>query len=722
MATTKATEENGTREGTPLPGEGGKKFGMMSGVFVPTLLTILGVIMYLREGWVVGQLGLGGAIGVILLAFLISGCTALSMASVTTNIRIGAGGAYSIISQSLGIEIGGAIGIPLFLSQTLAVVMYIFGFRAGWVWIFPDHPAILVDLATFVLLVGIAFLSASVAFRIQYVILAVIVASLAAIAIAAARGSMQVEITWFARPEAGQNFWLVFAVFFPAATGIMAGANMSGDLKDPRRSIPVGTLSAVAVSLVVYLLLAWWLAASAPMEELRDNYTVMVDRAAWGPAVLAGLLGATFSSALSSLVGAPRIAQKKSAKGEPRRGLYVAAVIILAALMLRDLNAVAPLITMFFLITYAMLNIVVFIEQRVGLITFRPLFAIPRWVAPIGAAGCFAAMFIVNPPFGLAAVVVVVIFYAVLIRRHLQAPYGDIRSSVFTSLAEWSARKVSRLPESGSRGWKANILVPVEHPEHLRGEFRLLHGLVYPNGTVHVVAVDTSDDPDHIKAYDRQCKWLAAAFRKEDVFAAATALHARQVQTTVENAMDILNDTFFRPSVLFLSIGGRDAAQRDGDVENMVRTAAARGLGVLLFCEHPEAGLGRQAVVEIRVPRPAGGWEWTENLSGLNLAVLAGYKLQHNWDAELRLEAEVTSGGRDEARDYLHRLKDLARLGDAKVVVSAADRQTRPPAADLVCIAGDGEQLDLSAIRAQTERIGVSLMVAWSSGPANALA
>lgn len=114
---------------TPVPGR--KKFGTFGGVFTPTLLTILGVIMYLREGWVVGNAGIGGAVVIILLAFAITACTALSMSSITTNIRIGAGGAYAIVSQSLGLEVGGSLGIPRYLSQALAISLYIFGFREG---------------------------------------------------------------------------------------------------------------------------------------------------------------------------------------------------------------------------------------------------------------------------------------------------------------------------------------------------------------------------------------------------------------------------------------------------------------------------------------------------------------------------------------------------------------------------------------------------------------
>ena len=283
------------------------KFGTFSGVFTPTLLTILGVIMFLREGWVVGNAGLVGAWLIILIAVGITALTGLSMSSMTTNIRIGAGGAFSIISQSLGLEVGGAIGIPLYLSQTLAVAMYIFGFRDGWMSIFPNHIPLVVDLLTFAVLFGIAIVSAGLAFRIQYVIMGILVLALISIFATVFTGAMQYQPTLIGsfpgsieNGFSGTSFWVVFAVFFPAATGIMAGANMSGELKDPRRSIPVGTMAAVGISSIIYVALAYWLARVATPDELVTNYAIMIEKALIPALVLAGLLGATFSSGLSS--------------------------------------------------------------------------------------------------------------------------------------------------------------------------------------------------------------------------------------------------------------------------------------------------------------------------------------------------------------------------------------------------------------------------------------
>ena len=175
-----------------------KHFGTFQGVFTPTVLTILGVIMYIRHPWVVGNAGIVGAIIIVGISVAITLFTSLSMASMTTNIRIESGGAFSIISQSLGLEIGGSIGIPLYFSQACVVAMYIFGFREGWLWIFPDHHPLLIDAATFAVIALIAGISADLAFKIQYLIMVIIVGSIISIVAGVFQGPVDwTQLQWF---------------------------------------------------------------------------------------------------------------------------------------------------------------------------------------------------------------------------------------------------------------------------------------------------------------------------------------------------------------------------------------------------------------------------------------------------------------------------------------------------------------------------------------------
>lgn len=718
-----------------------KKYGTFAGVFVPTLLTILGVILFLRQGWVIGNAGLLGGLAVITIAFMIVTFTALSMSCITTNIRIRAGGAYSIISQSLGLEVGGSVGIPLYLAQTLAITMYIFGFREGWLYIFPDHPALLVDLTVFAILIIIAFISASLAFRIQYIILAVIIGAILSVAGSIFTSELSHEITWMGEfpgaPEndfPGVSFWVVFAVFFPAATGIMAGANMSGELENPRRSIPVGTISAVAISFLVYVGAAVWLSRVASPEELVSNYNIMIDKSFWPPAVLGGLLGATFSSALASIVGSPRILQalgdhkifpggekfsKLSKNGEPRNAIVLTGTIVLFALMLRDLNTIAPLITMFFLITYMMINLVVYIEQKMNMISFRPTFPIPKFVPAIGTLGCLFTMFIINPAFGLIAMGLVIATYIYLTNRKLIVPYGDMRSGLFVSLAEWAAKRVSLLPENNERAWKANLLVPVRSARELRGSFSLIRSIVYPRGSVNLVGIADAYNNDSLR---ESLINLSSSFLQENVYTRWSVIDSDSYQDAVLNSLQTLKGTFFKPNILFLRLP--QDKRHDEEIHTIINRARLNKMGIQLYVEDTVANLGRSASINVWLREKSPHWDLSMELGNIDLALLSAYKLKINWKAELRVITVVEESQVENAYNYLNILLDAARLKGASAHVEIGtfeEALNKAPQAD-VDFFGLPEDPNLSEFRTYVELTRSSCVFVADSGNENILA
>lgn len=591
-----------------------KKFGTFGGVFTPTLLTILGVIMYLRLGWVVGNAGLLGAWLIIIFSFTITLTTALSMSSITTNIRIGAGGAYAIISQSLGLEVGGSLGIPLYISQGLAITMYIFGFREGWLSIFPDHPAFLIDIIVFAVIYGISYKSADLAIRTQYFIMAVIAASIVVIVMAAYYGSMQHStvdtLKWgtfkgsVENNFSGSDFWLVFAVFFPAATGIMAGANMSGELKNPRKSIPIGTLWAIAISFVIYLALAYWVARSANETELLTNYNIMIDKSFFPPLVIAGILGATFSSALASMVGSSRILNAMGShgvlpgsnwlktldrSGQPQHTMLVTGVIVFLTMLLRNLNAVAPLVTMFFLITYAMINLVIIIEQKLGLISFRPLFAVVWWVPWIGLVTSVLAMFIINPTVSLISVALVVIFYGILSQRKLVTPFEDVRSGLFVSFAEWAAKHTSMLTYSQERAWKPNLLLPVSDPSSVKGIFSFITNVAFPKGSIKLLGIS---DPENEAKISKKIGELSQAFYQKGVFSSWAVLQTQKFSDGVNLANQAYRGSFFRPNIVLLNIHDKDLYEQD--YREIIRESARLKLGILVYSQNIKTGVGQR--------------------------------------------------------------------------------------------------------------------------------
>ena len=454
------------------------RFGTFGGVFTPCTLTILGVIMFLRFGHVVGQAGVGYAILIVACAATITTLTALSLSAVATNTRVKGGGAYYLISRSLGAEFGGAIGVVFFLAQAISVAMYVMGFSEAFTDAFPSIglSARSVATATNVVVFLCVFIGAGWTIKVQYVILAIL--GLALISFFGGGISQADPETLRANLapgyQPGQSLFTMFALFFPAVTGIMAGANMSGDLKNPARSIPRGTILAIALTTVVYMCMAVVFGASRPRGELLAN-TLAIKDIAWSSALItAGIFAATLSSALGSMMGSPRILQAFArdriwtwlsplARGsgrdnEPRNAVVLTFLICQACILLGDLNMIAPIITMAFMITYGMLNLATFYESFTGNPSYRPRFRFSHWsLSLMGAAGCACVMFLISPLWALVSIVAVAGIYRLISLQEIQARWGDVKGGY---LFERTRRSLLRLEDVlyHAKNWRPIVL------------------------------------------------------------------------------------------------------------------------------------------------------------------------------------------------------------------------------------------------------------------------
>ncbi len=470
------------------PKEGG--LGTFEGVFTPSILTILGVIMYLRLGWVVGSVGVGAALLIVTLSTTITFLTALSIAAIATDQRIRTGGAYYMISRSLGVETGGAVGIPLFLAQGLSVALYTVGFAESVSAVFHvDQRA--TGLIVTVLVALLALTSARVAIRAQYFIMGAIALSLLSLLFGGPVEALPAGAADAAGAGAGAagppdpggagsangldpGFWVVFAVFFPAVTGIMAGVNLSGDLKDPGRAIPRGTFAAIGTGYLIYMALPLLLAVRATPEVLVDDPLVMRKMAFWGDAILLGIWGATLSSAVGSILGAPRVLQAlardqvlpralgwlgrgSGADDTPRAGTLFTLALALIAVWLGNLDAIAPVLTMFFLTTYGVLNVAAGVERFVESPSFRPKFRVHWSLSLLGAVLCIAVMLVINTLATAVAAVFVLAVFLWLERRELTVAWGDVRRGLWMALTRSALLRVSRTPDP--KNWRPHILV-----------------------------------------------------------------------------------------------------------------------------------------------------------------------------------------------------------------------------------------------------------------------
>jgi amino acid transporter len=473
---------------TSSPAATGYNFGTFQGVFIPSILTILGVIMFLRFGWVLGNVGLPLTLVIVTLATSITFLTGLSLSATATNMKVGGGGAYFIISRSLGVEVGSAIGLPLFLAQALGIAFYITGFAEAisslvdvtpLVEFFPFEITAIraVSLVTLLGLTLIALISASLALKTQLLIFACIVVSLVSFFMGSAPPPKLMPADWIAPEEA--KFWVVFAVFFPAVTGIEAGIAMSGDLKKPSVSLPRGTIAAVLTGYVVYMTIPFFMDHHIKDRDvLLFTPLIMAEMAKWGKLIFVGVCAATLSSALGALLGAPRTLQalardrvlpKWIGRGygktnDPHPATALSFMVAVAAILLGDLNVIAPVLSMFFLTSYGLINLSAGLEGLIGSPSWRPKFKFPWWGSMIGAVGCFATMLMINTGATFAAMVVTGGLYAVMKRRAIRANWGDMRYGLLMLLVRHAIDKLMKRP-ADERGWRPNVLAFTGSPQ-----------------------------------------------------------------------------------------------------------------------------------------------------------------------------------------------------------------------------------------------------------------
>jgi amino acid transporter len=698
-----------------------KKFNAFNGVFVPTFLSIIGVVLFLRLGFVVGNAGIIPTILIILLSATVTVATALSLSSITTNLKIEAGGAYPIIKKTLGLEVGGSVGIPLALAQIFSVVFYIFGFAEAWTFIFPGHPFLLVVYIVLGSLLLLNIISVKIAIRAQMLVFGLIVVSLVVLFMGGGDWWNNFGSAHLITDDAWPSFWWLFALFFPAMTGLQAGIGLSGELTDPKRQIGKGVLWAIGLTTLIYIAVAFWLGVVATNQELLNNNLIMVDKAFYGPIILAGILAATFSSGLTTFVASPRLMnamskskilplsnlfEKETKKGEPYIAILFTTFVILIALTLGSLNSIAPLLTMFFLITYALINISVFIEQSLGMVSFRPRIKVPKFVALYGFVASIVFMFVINTIAGLIAFIFLIAVYAWLVKRKLEAKEGDLRSGLFVTLAEWAAKKIIKLPESTKHTWKPNILVPVVLTRTLLGNFPLIKAIGYPTGTMTVLGIKLEEkkkvpDADNlttkeIKEELRELPEMVKKFSKEGLFTSYSIVETHEYSKAVILSVEAISSQVFHPNILFLPF--KSDRMSETHLEKIFDKCLEQKIGVVLFHRDKEAGLGSEKDIHVWISPKVIKEEFRDDRK-FDLGMLLAYQLYRNWSGKLNLWMCVDEKDTDKARYYLQKLIYEARFpNETNINISTKPLEStvnQAPQGDIHIVAVSKEDIKL---------------------------
>jgi amino acid transporter len=653
-----------------------KRFGAFNGVFLPTFLTVIGVIFYLRFGWVVGNAGIMGAVSIVILAHVITISTALSMSSITTNMDVKGGGAYYLISRSLGLEIGGSIGIPLYLSQVISVSLYILGFVESVKMIYPNINDKMTALAVTIVIGIISAIGADLAVKAQYLVFSVILLSLGSIAVSGNYDIVPVSIGSFS--ESG-NYWKTFAVFFPAVTGILAGVSMSGDLKNPRRDIPKGTLAAIGVTFTIYLIQIFWLGMNVSVEELLNNKLIIITKTKFPIFIIGGIWAATLSSALGSMIAAPRtmmalskdsvfpkIFGRGSGKtNEPRIASLVSFVIATIFIMKVNLDFVAPVITMFFLNTYGAINAVAALETLVGNPSYRPTFKTPWLISLIGAFGSYRVMFLINSNATIICLAFTLCIYLYLSKKNISRTWGDLRDGVLVSVIRLCLLQL-RFNQKKAKNWKPDILVFSGSPEsrselvYLAQKFSKGRGIItlvhYIFGRIEDKKGDVEDAKHALEKY----------IQENNLNAFSEVVVGSDMISTMEKTVQTNGIGLLKPNTILMGIP--KSHERVAPLIRFIRKITYLNKNLILLVENDKNSFGEKRTIDI-------WWRGLENNGDFMLNLAHLISLNDDWKkSKIRLLSIVRDSVESKEREKLvEEMLDYMRI-DAEVKVVSKDK------------------------------------------------
>lgn len=454
-------------------GEKKEKLGALKGVFLPNILQMIGVILFMRLGWITGHIGLPKMLLIISMSSSILMITAFSMTSIVTNMKMGSGGSYFIISRSLGIEFGSAIGVLTSLSQITSIALNVSGFSYSLHTLFLPHISLtLIEAAVLCVLVTISYISTNLALRFQVVIFLILLLSFGTIFF----GGTHLE---YLPPTpdafATMGFWVAFSMFFPATTGIESGMSMSGDLEKPSRALPIGTIGSVLTAFILYVSMACFLSFHVPAKYLISDPLILTKVAKVGFFVILGIWGATLSSAIGSILGAPRTIQAVADDGiyprflskgygdanEPRIATIFAFSIAMVITIYTNINQLIPILTMVCLVSYGLINFVSFFESLVENPSWRPSFRTPWYLSLIGAISCFMAMFMINAGASFIVLFMLMLLYLWSSKRKMQGNWEDLRYSLLTVIIRNTTAMLSNIRKN-AKSWRPNILAIVD--------------------------------------------------------------------------------------------------------------------------------------------------------------------------------------------------------------------------------------------------------------------
>jgi len=617
----------------PVDENENRKFGAFLGVFVPCILMLFGVIIFLRLGWIVGLVGPSEALIIITLAALITLITTFSMSAIATNIEVGKGGVYYMLSRSLGIEVGTAIGIPMYFRQSLTIAFCCIGFAESLHDLVPSWPILHISIGSLAVLTLLACTSVRGALKVQVVIFVAIMASLISLFTGSGELAPMPPETYTPPVLNSLGFWAIFAIFFPAMTGIESSVSLSGDLKDPKRSLPIGTISAILVAFVIYASIALFLIYRVPMERLVQDPLIMQDLASVPALIILGIWGATLSSALGGLLGAPRTLQAMAEDGmapkifaktfgsmdEPRIATLATCFIALLGTCFGSVNIIAPLLTMVSLICYGMLNLSAGMETLIANPSWRPRFRVHWSISLGGAALCLIIMLMIDAGSALISLALVALIYFFFKRKQHKSSWADIRDGLLLFFARSAIYRLAYI-DTTSKSWRPHFLVFTKSTsEHSTSLLKFAQGISQSKGFLTMASFILPGTVPIAKRKELAYN-LTKRFEQENVHALVQIKESEKVTSGMYNMIEHHGLGPLTPNTIVF--GGIRKEDESLDFINVLRLANRRHNNIVILNGANNLAVGERKDIHI--------WWDDQSQNNSELMLILGYMLQLN--------------------------------------------------------------------------------------------
>lgn len=672
---------------TTLQNRGKGIFGT-SAVFFTALSTILGAILFLRFGYAVAHVGFMGTLFIILLGHLVTIPTAMAIAEIATNQRVEGGGEYYILSRSFGLIIGAAIGISLYFSQAISVAFYLIAFAEAfrpvfdfvqqqWGWVIQDGRVVSFPAA--LLLTGLIIRhGANFGMTALYFVVAILFLALAMFFLGS---GLTAESNGYARlidtVDSPAPIFVVFAICFPAFTGMTAGVGLSGDLRDPKRSIPMGTLGATLVGLVVYILVAYKLATSASPEQLGSDQLIMSRIAIWGPIIPIGLACATISSAVGSFLVAPRtlqalagdrtfpsaalnkwLAQGGGERGEPRNASMTTAIIAIVFILVGDVDVVAQVIAMFFMVTYGAICLVSFLEHLAAEPSYRPTFRSRWYVSLIGAIFCAWLAFQMSVAYTILAIVIMGGLYFLIASY---SPENRGLSRMFQGALFQVSRLLQVFMQKASRddeidGWRPSVVCVSTASFDRLAAFELLRWIAhrYGFGTYIHLKIDYLSRETSEEARESLQRLIKLADASDsNVF--VDTLVSPSFNSAIANLVQLPGVSGKENNTVLLEFSKRDTAMLE-EIIGSYKLVASIGFDVCILASS-DRGFGYRRTIHV--------WMTPSDYENANVMILLAYVLLGHPDwgrAQISILAIVSPEEMENKASELRRLVAAGRI------------------------------------------------------------